>query len=142
MPTKTKINVKKAKSGFSLIELVVVLLVISVICQAGVAAYRDLTFDSSYETASAEINAFFNTCKQISKLRCLELNIVLKNNSFVALEDSNVNLRLNNAFCDNFPKMVMFNDMGELFINNSHIEKFILPIRFGKGKIASIAISI
>jgi prepilin-type N-terminal cleavage/methylation domain-containing protein len=87
-----KIPPARFAGGFSLIEVLVVVLVIGIICASGVSIYAGATTDTQKLTIIDNIQSFFAACKQRVQLR--NSSVTLRYRAGILFIDQSASLRL------------------------------------------------
>ncbi len=128
--------------GFTLIELLLVVLLIGILCHAGFSTYSNITSDTTINTLSDEINAFFASCRDNAKIRHKTLNIVYNKQVLNVVEEPNIYLPITNAKELQLPNNIYFSKNGEFIVNGIKTSKLNCSICLNNGKLASITIDI
>ncbi len=87
-------NGKKTNSGFSLIEVLLVVLVIGIICATGVSIYAGVTTDSQIRTINDQISSFFYACRHRAIMRKTPVTIIFSDKRLKIDQSSALELRL------------------------------------------------
>lgn len=80
--------------GFSLIELLIVVLLIGIICAGGVSIYAGVTTDSQIRARTDELRSFFYACKHRASMRKTPVTIQFQNQTLFIEQSSSLKLQI------------------------------------------------
>lgn len=87
-------NGKKTNSGFSLIEVLLVVLVIGIICATGVSIYAGVTTDSQIRTINDQLSSFLYACRHRAMMRKTPVTIMFADKRLKIDQSNTLELRL------------------------------------------------
>lgn len=144
--TRSLSSVRRSEtSGFTLIEVLVVVLVMGVLFGTGLSVYSGVTRDSQIRTRTDELTSFFAACRHRAKLRKIPMQIRYKNDTLIT--DQSQNLRRRVSDIDKVVAHRLFNGLAVredgCFIQNGQlIENLRLPMQLPGGHLATITIEL
>ncbi|MDD3145797.1 MAG: prepilin-type N-terminal cleavage/methylation domain-containing protein [Candidatus Riflebacteria bacterium] len=81
-------------SGFSLIEVLLVVLIMGILCGTGVSIYAGVTRDSQTRARTDELRSFFYACRQRASFRKTPVKILFHNQTFSTEQSGSLRLRI------------------------------------------------
>ncbi len=85
---------KTVFSGFTLIEVLLVVLVMGILCGTGVSIYAGATKDSQIRARTDELRSFFYACRHRACMRGTPVRIVFHNQVFSTEQSGTLQLRV------------------------------------------------
>ncbi len=85
---------KLSGKGFSLIEVLMVVLVMGILCGTGISIYAGVTHDSQTRARTDELKSFFQACRLRASMRRTPLRIFFRNQTFMVEQSSSLQLRI------------------------------------------------
>ncbi len=136
---------KKNTSGFSLIEVILVVLITGIICATGVSIYAGVTGDSQQRIRQDEINSFFYACRHQAIMRRSHVTIRYQM-STLKIEQSNT-LRLNvpdldQKTAEQLLDGLVVDEKGRFLKNGKHLKQLKLPYRISGNRIMTIDVEL
>lgn len=75
-----RVSLLNSLRGFSLVELLIVLIVIGVLSAAGAGYYSSATLEARVQGFSDELEGFFSACRKRAALRGIPVELAVRNN--------------------------------------------------------------
>lgn len=135
----------KRRSGFSLIEVMLVILVIGILCATGVSIYAGVTEDTQTRTRTDEIKSFFSACKHRAMLRKIPINIRFNNNMLTIDQSQTLRLRLPDLVNESGAKMVNgleIDTAGNFFMAKKAVKQLELPFKISGNRLITITVEL
>lgn len=85
---------RSCHSGFSIVELLAVILIIGVLGASGISFYSGIAYDTRLKTLADELEGFFSTCKSRALLRGIPVKLSLRRNVLFITESPNIKIEL------------------------------------------------
>ena len=128
------------KSGFTIIEVLIVVLVIGILSSAAIGTYSGAIRDTAQRSAQGKIETFFQSCKDRARLRKLNVKIVYNEDakSLVNPDSSTSFLHVPEIYSKSIPKLIEINKEGKFIVNGKTINKLDLLLTIPGGKLATI----
>ena len=138
------INGKKKCSGFTIIEVLVVLIVIGILSGAAVGVYSGIVVDTRIKSATDRAQAFFQSCKNRARLRNLNLRIVFneKLQTLVNSDSTTSFLEVQDFYHQSVPNLIEVNKEGKFKIDGKEASRLNLLLKVSNGKLATITIKL
>ncbi|MBQ3644929.1 MAG: prepilin-type N-terminal cleavage/methylation domain-containing protein [Candidatus Riflebacteria bacterium] len=130
------------KSGFTIIEILIVVLIIGILSSAAIGSYSGAVQDTRYKSAQDRIQTFFQSCKDRARLRKQNIKIIYNQNakSLVNPESTTSFLKVPELCIDSIPKLIEIDKDGRFSINGKEKHKLDLSLTSPNGKTATITI--
>jgi len=123
--------VRQRVSGFSLIEVLLVILVMGIICATGVSIYAGVTTDSQIRTINDQFTSFLYACRHRAIMRKTPVRIRFSDHRLTIDQSSTLGLRLAEIESAAGAKMLdglTVNPDGNFHKNNRRIKIIELPV--------------
>lgn len=128
--------------GFTLVEMLIVVLLVGIICATGLSVYSGVTKDAQIHTITDSLQTFFSACRHRAKLRGLPISIRIRNKTLVVENSSNPKLNIASYFSPDC--MIMDGILmtaSQTFNSSGHeIRAFSIPVTLPGQKIATISV--
>ncbi|OGK05906.1 MAG: hypothetical protein A2W80_12875 [Candidatus Riflebacteria bacterium GWC2_50_8] len=132
-------------AGFTLIEVLIVVLVMGVLFGTGLSVYSGVTRDSQLRTRTDELTSFFAACRHRAMLRKTPITIVFSNGYLGTDKAQNLRQRLSevdNAFAAQLFNGLYVNTDGKFTRNGVVVERLKLPVKLPGGQSSTITIEL
>ncbi|PKL42541.1 MAG: hypothetical protein CVV41_13390 [Candidatus Riflebacteria bacterium HGW-Riflebacteria-1] len=132
-------------AGFTLIEVLIVVLVMGVLFGTGLSVYSGVTRDSQLRTRTDELTSFFAACRHRAMLRKTPLNILFTNGYLGTDKAPNLRQRLSevdSAFASQLFNGIYVGTDGKFTRNGSVVNKLHLPVKLPGGHISVLTIEL
>lgn len=132
-------------SGFSLIEILLVILVLGILCATGISIYAGVTEDTQTRTRRDELNSFFSACRHRAMLRKIPVNIRFNNNMLTIDQSNTLRLRLPDLDINddaNFLNNIEINTEGKFLQSGKIIKKLDLPFKISGNRLITITVEL
>lgn len=135
-------NDRKRNSGFTLIEVLIVVLVIGILSGTAIGSYSGAVQETRLRSATDRLQTFFQSCKDRARLRNHDVKIIFdeKRQSFVNQESTNSFLKVPELNTNSIPKIIEINKMGKFKIIDKEVDCLDLSITNLNGSLATITI--
>ena len=135
---------KFRKSGFSILEILIVVLVIGILSSTAIGVYSGVIQETTRKSAQDRIQTFFQSCKDRARLRKLDVRIVYdeKTKSFINPNSTTSFLKISELNSQSIPKLIEINKEGKFMINGKETNKLNLSLAMPGGKLATITIQL
>ena len=132
------------KSGFTIIEVLIVVLIIGILSSTAIGTYSGAIKDTTQRSVQDKLQTFFQSCKDRARLRKLDVKIVYNEKSKRLLNPDSANSFLNvpELYSENIPKLIEINKEGKFMINKKEINKIDFSLTMPGGKISTITIKL
>ena len=139
-----KINGLKTHSGFTIIEVLVVVLVIGILSGTAISTYSGAVQDTTTKTVLDKIQIFFQSCKQRAKLRNVNVKIIYNESQkkFMNPDSSSSFIEVPELYPNSIPKLIEVDKTGTFIINGKGTKKLNLLQKTLSGKLATITIEL
>lgn len=139
-----KKNNGNRKTGFTLIEVLIVILVIGVISGTAIGSYSSAIRDTQARSVIDRTQAFFQSCKNRAKLRKNNIKILYfeQIKSFKNPDSANSILKIPELDSKSIPKQIEINSKGEFRIMGKVAHKLDLMLITPSGNLATITIEL
>ncbi len=132
-------------SGFTLIEVLIVVLVMGVLFGTGLSVYSGVTRDSQLRTRTDELTSFFAACRHRAVLRRTPVQFVYEN-GILGTDQSN-NLRRRISEIDYKLAAETFNNLsvdrnGIFMLKGQPVNQLLLPVELPGGHFSYITIGL
>ncbi len=137
-------NGKKKTSGFTIIEVLVVLLAIGILSGAAVGTYSGIIEDTRIKSASDRIQVFFQSCKSRAKLRNQNVRVVYneKLQTLMNPDSATSFLEIPDIYSKSIPNQIEIGKDGKFRIDGKEASKLHLALKVSYGKLATITIEL
>lgn len=132
-------------SGFSLIEILIVILVLGILCATGISIYAGVTEDTQTRTRKDELNSFFSACRHRAMLRKTPVNIRFNNNMLTIDQSNTLRLRLPDLAIDNNNNVLNELEItteGKFLQAGKIIKNLSLPFRISGNRLITITVEL
>ncbi len=131
-------------SGFTIIEILIVILVIGILSSAAVSSYSGAIQDTRIRSAQDRIQTFFQSCKQRAKLRKQEIKIIYNEKAQCLANSDSVTsiLKVPELYSKSVPNLIEIDKNGKFKIKNHEVSSLNLLLDSPNGKLATITISL
>lgn len=132
------------KSGFTIIEVLVVVLAIGILSGLAIGSYSGVIRDTRLKSATDRIEVFFRSCKDKARLRNLDIKILynVKAECLIVQNSASTVLRVPELEPSSVPKQIEISKEGKVTLLGKEINKLELFLRELDGKSASITIKL
>lgn len=139
-----KDNGNKKRFGFTLIEVLIVILVIGIISGTAIGSYSNVVRDAQARSVIDRVQAFFQSCKTRAKLRKTDVKIIYieQIKSFKNPDSANSVLKVPELHSESIPKQIDINSKGEFEIMGKKANKLDLLFITPSGNLATITIEL
>ncbi|PKL50444.1 MAG: hypothetical protein CVV42_02820 [Candidatus Riflebacteria bacterium HGW-Riflebacteria-2] len=132
-------------SGFTLIEVLIVVLVMGVLFGTGLSVYSGITRDSQLRTRTDELTSFFAACRHRALLRKTPVKFIY-DNGILGTDQSN-NLRQRISEIDFQLATKLFNNLsvdrnGIFILNGRPVDQLELPVKLPGGHSSIITVEL
>jgi prepilin-type N-terminal cleavage/methylation domain-containing protein len=143
-PFKHDFRVTSLCKGFSILEVLIVILVIGVLCASGVSLYSGVTQDSRLRTINDRIQVFFSACKQRATLRRLPVKLKFENNTLSTDQTNLLSLKISELQNQQSSNLngITFTASQTLDFKSRPINKLLLSIMLPGHNLATISINL
>ena len=130
------------KSGFTIIEVLIVVLVIGILSSTAIGTYSSIIRDTAIKSAQDRIQTFFQSSKDRARLRKLDVKIIYneKSKSFTNPDSTISFLKVPELYSESVPKLIEINKEGKFMIKGKVKDKLNLSLNIPGGKLATITI--
>ncbi len=141
---KHDFRVISLSKGFSILEVLIVILVIGVLCAAGVSLYSGVTQDSRLRTINDKVQVFFSACQQRATLRRLPVKLKFENKTFSIDQTNLLELKVSELTDKHSTQLngITFTASQTLDFRNRPINKLWLSIMLPGQQPATISINL
>ena len=138
---KTK-NGKLNNSGFTIIEILVVIILIGILSGSAVGTYSGVIKDTNKRLVYDKLQTFFQSCKNRAKLRNLNIKITYneQQKSLINQESANSLVRIPEISQDTVPKLIEIDKTGNFKIDGKKINSLNMLLITPSGSLATITI--
>lgn len=139
---KSDENIKK--SGFTIIEVLIVVLIIGILSSAAIGSYSGAIQDTRIRSSADRLQIFFQSCKERARLRNLEVKIIYddKQKCFVNLDSTNSFLKIPELYKSSIPKLIEISKDGNFKIMGKETKILNLSLEMPDGNLATISINL
>ena len=132
------------KSGFTIIEVLIVVLVIGILSSAAIGTYSGAIKDTAQKSARDKIQTFFQSCKDRARLRKLNVKLVYNEDakSLINPDSTTSFLKVSEFYSKSIPKLIEINKEGKFMINGKTTNKLNLLLTIPGGNLATITIDL
>ena len=132
------------KSGFTIIEILIVVLAIGILSSTAIGTYSGAIRDTAQRSALDKIQTFFQSCKNRARLRKSDVKIIYNEDakSLTNPDSSTSFLHVPELYSKSIPKIIEINKEGKFMINGKKINKLDLLLTIPGGKLATITIQL
>lgn len=131
--------------GFTLIEVLIVVLLIGILCGAGVSIYSGVTQSAQIQTVTDELQSFFYACRHRASIRKMPVNILYHDQTFSIEQSGALRLRVPEMDSPAATQAIgglQVNQHGVFSHKGQPINKLILPIKMSGNRIATITVNL
>ena len=138
---KTK-NGKLNNSGFTIIEILIVIILIGILSGAAVGTYSGVIKDTNERLIHDKLQTFFQSCKNRAKLRNLNIRITYneQQKSFINQDSTNSFIRIPEIYQNSIPKLIEIDKTGSFKIDGKKINSLNMLLITPNGSLATITI--
>jgi prepilin-type N-terminal cleavage/methylation domain-containing protein len=132
-------------SGFTLIEVLIVVLVIGVLFGTGLSAYSGVTRDSQLRTRTDELTSFFAACRHRAMMRKTPITIMFLNGNLGTNQAHNLRQRIpeiDTTIGARLLNGIHVEKDGKFTQNGQSIERLHLPLIMPGGKTSMITVEL
>ena len=133
---------KAVTSGFTLIEVLVVVLVMGILCGTGVSIYAGVTRGSQTRARTDELRSFFYACRHRAFLRRTPVRIFLHNKIFSIEQSGALQLRVPELDSALELKAIDVNPDGVFSSEGRKLQQLVLPLRIAGNQIENIIVDL
>lgn len=129
--------------GFSLIEILIVILIIGILSATGLSLFSGVTSDTYIRTRTDELSSFFVACRQRARLRRIPLKIRFVNNILCLGQSTSLKSRASDIPSEFGLQMldgIEVDTNGIFFHMGKNIEELIIPINMPGNRHAELKI--
>ena len=139
-----KRNGLKKHSGFTVIEVLVVVLAIGILSGTAISTYSGAVQETTTKTVLDKIQIFFQSCKQRAKLRNIKVKIIYNESQKKLMnpDSSSSFIDVPELFPNSIPKLIEVDQKGTFIINGKETKKLNLLQKTLNGKLATITIEL
>lgn len=132
------------KSGFTLLEVLIVILVIGVLSATAVGNYYSVIQDARIKSVYNRVETFLKANQSKAKLRKLEIKLVYNENakSFQDQTSTNNFIKVPELCQQNIPKLIEIDKSGDFKIAGQKSDKLELSINLPGNRVATISINL
>ena len=137
-------NGLKKSLGFTVIEVLVVVLVIGILTGTAISTYSGSVQETTTKTALDKIQIFFQSCKQRAKLRNVNVKIIYNESQkkFMNPDSASSFIDVPELYPNSIPKLIEVNKTGTFIINGKEAKKLSLLQKTLNGKLATLTIEL
>ena len=139
-----KRNGLKTNTGFTIIEVLIVVLVIGILSGTAISTYSGAVQETTTKTVSDKIQTYFLSCKHRAKLRNINVKIIYNESQkkFMNPESSSSFIDVPELYPGSIPKLIEVDKSGTFIINGKKTDKLCLLEKTLKGKLATLTIEL
>lgn len=132
------------KSGFTLIEVLIVILVIGILSATGVSSYSGVIQDTRIKSVSDRIETYLSANIKKAKLRKVEIKLLYddKANSFQDPTSTTNFLKVPELYPPSVPKQIEITKSGKIRFNGLEQDNIKLSILLPGNRLATISIKL
>jgi prepilin-type N-terminal cleavage/methylation domain-containing protein len=132
------------RPGFSLIEVLIVLLVMGVLCAAGISIYAGVTGDTQTRTRQDQLESFFSACRNRALMRKIPVAIRFANGILSIDQSKTLQLRVPDLLAENEKTIegLSVATNGQFMQNNSVINELRLSAKSSANRVSTIRIKL
>lgn len=128
--------------GFSLVEILIVILVAGILSATGVSVYSGVVRDTQTRTITDELNIFFTACRHRAMLRKLPVRVRQSEDSLFLEQSPMVNLRIPELDRQAvFDSGLVFDGSGVARINGTRVDSLALALKLPGNKTSQVVIN-
>ena len=118
-------------SGFTIIEVLIVVLVIGILSGAAVGSYSGVISDSRQRSAQDRLDTYFRACRDRAKLRRTSLRVVYneKQEGFYSNDSTNYFLKAPELYKASIPQEIDIDPQGRFKIDGKEADHLSLTIK-------------
>ncbi len=129
-------------SGFSLIEVLIVVLVMGILCGTGVSIYAGVTRDSQTRARTDELRSFFSACRQRASFRKTPVKIIFHNQIFSTEQSGALRLRVPEIDSSTVPENIDIDRNGLFSSKGQTLKKLVFQLKIAGNQIETITIDL
>ena len=132
-------------SGFTLIEVLIVVLVIGVLFGTGLSVYSGVTRDSQLRTRTDELTSFFAACRHRAIMRKTPVTIMFSNGNLGTDQTHNLRQRIPEIDVETGAKLLdglLVERNGRFTHHGQPVERLSLPLIMADGKTSMITVEL
>lgn len=133
---------KIRSAGFSLIEVLLVVLVAGILFGTGISIYAGVTQNTQTRARTDELQSFFRACQHRAMLRKTPVTIMFHNQTFFIQQSSSLKLRIPELDQDAVFKTIYVNAAGVFFHEGQPLTKLALPIRTAGNRTETVTLEL
>lgn len=135
-------NGKLNNSGFTIIEILVVIILIGILSGAAVGTYSGVIKDTNERLVYDKLQTFFQSCKDRAKLRNLNIKITYneQQKSLINQDSANSLVRIPEISQNTVPKLIEIDKTGIFKIDGKKINSLNMLLITPSGSLATITI--
>ncbi len=139
-----KRNGLKNSSGFTIIEVLIVVLVIGILSGTAISTYSGAVQDTTTKTVLDKIQTFFQSCKQRAKLRKINVKIIYNEpqKKLMNPDSSSSFIEVPELYPNSIPKLIEVDKTGAFIINGKETKKLNFLQKTLNGKLATLTIEL
>lgn len=129
--------------GFSLVEILIVILVAGILSATGVSVYSGVIRDTQTRTITDELNIFFTVCRHRAMLRKVPVRVRQNEDSLFIEQSPTVNIRIPELGARQavFKTGLVFDESGVARVNGTKVGSLALAIKLPGNNDAQVVIS-
>jgi len=138
---RNAVSVRKKTQGFTLVEMLLVVLVVGILTGVGVGYYSSMTEEINRQTTSESVSAFFAACRERASLRGMAIHPIVTGQGIAIRESNNLLCPLRNLTPES---MVLVNGLvfsgTQTFLFDKPVSQIKLDFAIGLGRTHSCTI--
>jgi prepilin-type N-terminal cleavage/methylation domain-containing protein len=142
---RSRFSHRSRVSGFTLIEVLIVVLVMGVLFGTGLSVYSGVTRDSQLRTRTDELTSFFAACRHRAVLRQTPVKFIYENGFLGTDQSHNLRQRINEVDVQTANKIfnnLSIDNKGIFMLNDQPINHLQLPVTLPGGHSSSITVGL
>lgn len=135
----------RSNSGFSLIEVILVVLVTGIICATGVSIYAGVTGDSQQRIREDEISSFLYACRHQALMRKSPVTIRYQMSTLLIEQSSTLRLNvpdMDKKFAEQWFEGLTVDASGRFIKGGKHMRQLKVPYRISGNRIMTIEVEL
>ena len=135
-------NGKLNNFGFTIIEILVVIILLGILSGAAISTYSGVIKDTNERLAYDKLQTFFQSCKNRAKLRNLNLKVSYNEQQKSLINQDSVNsfIRIPEINQNSIPKLIEIDKTGVFKVDGKEINSLDLLLITPSGRLATITI--
>lgn len=138
------INSGSGKSGFTLLEVLVVVLVLGILSATAVGSYSGVIQDTRIKSASDRIETFLRANQDRARLRKLDIKLIYNEQAAILQESTSTTnfLKVPELYPASVPKLIEIDRQGKIMVMGKEADSLDLSLQLPGQKLATITIKL